>query len=87
MCELVLFIISVLQGDEYAQVVRSSDNAHTCASELCAQLIIPSRTDAFFGTVDVKGRNWRVMGSLLCKVRHCDCFAVAGHAVGAAGGR
>lgn len=86
MCELILLVIPVFQCDEDAQVVRSSYNAHTGASELCAQLVIPSRAYAFLGAVNVEGGDGRVVRRLFGEVRDCDCLAVADHAVGAARG-
>jgi len=60
-CELVLLVIPVLQVDEDTQVVCSSHDAHTCARELCAQLIIASCADALLGAVDVKGGDGRMV--------------------------
>lgn len=85
MCQLVLFVVPVLQRDENAQVVRSCHNPHTGASKLCAQLVISSCADASLRAVDVKGGNGRMVGGLFGEVRDCDSLAVAGHAIGAAG--
>jgi hypothetical protein len=68
MCELILFVVPVLQGNEDAQIVRSSDDAHTCASKLCAQLVVSFRTNAFLGAVDVEGGNGRMMGGLFGEI-------------------
>lgn len=84
MCELVLFVVSVLQRDEDAQVVRSSDNAHACTGELCAQLVVSLRADTLLRAVDVECGNRRVVGGLFGEVRDRDGFAVAGDAVCAA---
>ena len=84
MCELVLFVVSVLQRDEDAQVVRSSDNAHACTGELCAQLVVSLRADTLLRAVDVECGNRRVVGGLFGEVRDGNSLAVAGHAVGAA---
>jgi hypothetical protein len=83
-CELVLLVVPVLQIDEDAQVVCSSDHAHACSSELRAQLVVSPRADALLRAVDVEGGNGRVVGGLFGEVRDGDSLAVAGHAVGAA---
>jgi hypothetical protein len=88
MCKLVFFVTPVLQGDEDAQVVRSGHNAHACTRELRAQLIVASCSNALLRTVDVEGRNGRVMGRLLGEVGDGDGLAIAFEAVGGArGGR
>ena len=61
MCELVFFIIPVLEGDEDSKIVCSSYNTHACPREPCAQLVITFRTDAFLRTINVKGGNGRVV--------------------------
>ena len=68
MSELVLLVVPVLQRDEDAQIMCSSDNAHTCTSEFCAQLVISLSTNALLGTVDVEGGYRRVVGGLFGKV-------------------
>jgi hypothetical protein len=55
MGQLVFFIISLLDVDEYAQIVLAGANADTGASELCAELVEAASCDAAFGTVDVEG--------------------------------
>lgn len=53
--QLVFFIVSLLDVDEYAQVVLAGADADTCASELCAELVEAAGCDAAFGAVDVEG--------------------------------
>jgi hypothetical protein len=72
MCELVLLIVPVLQGDEDAQVMCAGGNAHTCAGEFCAELIVATRDDALLGAVDVEGGNGGVVRGLLGEVRDGD---------------
>lgn len=86
MCKLVFLVIPVLQGDEDSQVVGSSHDTHTCAGELCAQLIIASCADALLGAIDVEGRDWGMMRCLLGKVRYSHGLAVAFSAAGSARG-
>jgi hypothetical protein len=86
-CELVLFIVPVLQGDEDAQVVCSGNNAHACAGKLCAKLVIAAGNDTLLGAVDVEGGYGRVVRGLLGEVGDGDLLGVAGDAVGAARGR
>src|SRR5690242_5229267 len=87
MCELVLLVIPVFQGDEDAQVVRSSNHAHACTSEFGTQLVVSLRANALLGAVDVEGGHGRVVRGLFGEVGDCDSLAVAGDAVGAARGR
>lgn len=87
MCQLVLLVIPVLQCNEDAQVMRARLHAHTRPCKLCAQLVKAPRADSLLGTVNVKGRDGRVMRRLFGEVRDCDGFAVACDAVGAARGR
>jgi hypothetical protein len=86
MCELVLFIPPVLQGDEDAQVVRSSHDAHACTGKLRAQLIVASCGDALLWTVDVEGGNGRVVRCLLGEVGNSDGLVITFEAVGGARG-
>jgi hypothetical protein len=69
--ELVLLIAPVLQVDEDAQVVCSSNHTHACA---------------FLGTVDVEGGDRRVVRRLLGKVGDGHGLAIAFDAVGSACG-
>lgn len=87
MCELVLLIVPVLEGDEDAQVVCASGDAHTCAGELCAELVVATGNDALFGAVNVEGGDRGVVRRLLGEVGDGDLLGVAGDAVGAARGR
>lgn len=84
MCELVLFIVPVLQGDEDAQVVRSGNHAHACASELGAQLVVSLCADALLRAVNVEGGHGRMVGGLFGEVGDCDSLAVTSDTVGAA---
>ena len=84
-CELVLFIVAVLQGDEDAQVVCAGNDANVGARELCAQLVEAAGNDALGGAVDVEGGDGGMVGRLLGQVRHLDEL-VAGDAGGGAGG-
>jgi hypothetical protein len=86
MGQLVLLVISVLERDEDAQIVRSGHDAHACPGEFCAQLIVTSRADALLGAFYVEGGDGRVVGSLFGEVRDGDGLAVAGEAVRAARG-
>jgi hypothetical protein len=83
-CELVLFIAAVLQGDEDSQVVRAGHYSYACACELGAQLIITSCANALLGTVDVEGGDGRVVRGLLGEVGDSHCLAIALDAVGGA---
>jgi len=60
-CELVFFVVPVLEGDEDAQVVCPRSDAHACSGELCAQLVVALGTDALFWAVDVEGGDGRVV--------------------------
>ena len=86
MGQLVLLVVPVLQGDEDAQIVCSSDDAHARAGELGAELVIASCADAFLRAVDVEGGDGRVVGGLFGEVRDGDGLVVASDAVGAARG-
>jgi hypothetical protein len=77
MGKLVLFIASVLQCNEDAQVMCSWHHAHTRASELGAQLIVPPSHNTFLRAVDVEGGNGRVVRSLLGDVGDGDELVVA----------
>lgn len=86
-CQLVFLVVSVLERNEDAEIVCSSHNAHTGSGELGAKLVVSSRAHAFLWTVDVEGRDRRVVGSLFGKVGDGHRLAVASNAVGAARGR
>jgi hypothetical protein len=87
MCELVLLIVPVLEGDENTQVVCTSGDADACAGELCAELVVATGDDALLGAVNVEGRNRGVVRRLLGEVRDGDLLGVARNAVGTARGR
>jgi hypothetical protein len=65
---LVFLVVSVLQRHKDAEVVCSSHDAHACSGELGAELVIASCAYAFLWTVDVEGRDGRVVGRLFGKV-------------------
>lgn len=84
MSELILFIVAVLQRNEDAQIMRACHNAHTCPSELCAELVVAPGTNAFFWAVNIECGNGRVMGGLLGEVGYSHGLVVACDAVGTA---
>jgi hypothetical protein len=84
-CELVLLVVAVLQGDEDAQVVGTGDDADVGARELCAQLVEAAGNDALGGAVNVEGGDGRVVRRLLGQVRDLDGL-VGGDAGGGARG-
>lgn len=86
MCELVFFIVSVLESDEDAEVVSASYNAHTCPGELGAQLVVAPCGDSFLWTIDVEGRDWRMVGSLLGQVGDSHELSISDNTVGTACG-
>jgi hypothetical protein len=53
--QLVFFVISLFDVDEYAQVVLAGADADACAGELCGELVEAAGCDATFGAVDVEG--------------------------------
>lgn len=65
----------------------SSYYAYACASELRAKLVVSSGDDAFLGAIDVEGRDWWMVGSLLGNVGDGDGLVVTSDAVSAARGR
>ena len=86
MCELVFLIISLLEGDEDAQVVLPRCHFDTGTGEFGRYLVKSPGSDTLLRAVDVEGGNGRVVGGLFGEVGDSDSLAVAGHAVGAARG-
>lgn len=68
MRKLILLIVSVLQGDENAQVVRACNYSNTCAGEFGAQLIVTLGADALLRAVDIESRDGRVMRGLFGEI-------------------
>ena len=87
MCQLVLFVVPVLERYKDAEVVCSSNNAHACSGELGTELIVASRGHAFLGAIHIKGGDGRVVGGLFGEVGDGHGFCVASNTVGAARGR
>ena len=77
MCKLILFIVSVLQSNENAQIMRSSHNTYASTCEFGAYLVVTLRTNAFFRAIDVESGNRRVVGGLFGKVGDGDELALA----------
>ena len=72
MCQVVLLVIAVLQGDEDAQIVRAGDDADAGAGKLCAELVEAARRYPLFRAVNVEGRNGWVVRRLLGEVGDAD---------------
>ena len=74
MGKLIGLLVSLVQCDKDAKIVFPRCDFNTCASELGRDLIEATGSDTLFGTVNVKGRNWRMMGGLLGKIGDSDMF-------------
>jgi hypothetical protein len=85
--QLVLFVVSVLQRDEDAEVVRASHHAHACSGKLGTELVVAPCADAFLRALNVESRDRRVVRGLLGQVRDGHRLPVSRDAVGAARGR
>jgi hypothetical protein len=85
--QLILFIVPVLEGDEDAEIVCSGDDAHAGTGKLCTELVVASCAYALLGTVDVEGRDGRVVRGLLGEVGNGHELGVTRDAVGTARGR
>ena len=66
--ELVFFVISGLNVDEYTQVVVPRCHFYACSRELGAKLVEATRADTFYWTIDPPGGDRRMVGGLLGKV-------------------
>lgn len=65
MSQLVFLVVPLLDGDKDAQIVLAGAHSDGGASELGADLIKTSCRDPSFRTVNVKGRDWWMVGGLL----------------------
>lgn len=65
--ELVFFVVALFESHEDAQVVGPGGYADAGAGEFGAELVKAAGCDAFGGTVDVEGGDWRVVECLLCE--------------------
>lgn len=66
--QLVGLVVPLLQRYENAQVVLSRADLDGGTGELGADLIKPASMKALVRAVDIKGTNWRMVGSLLSEV-------------------
>ena len=87
MCELVLLIVAVVQRNEDAQIMSTSNHANVGPRELRAYLIEAPGGDALLRAVDVECGDRRVVGGLFGEVRDLDFLPIARRARAAGGGR
>ena len=75
MCQLVFFIVPILEVDKYTKVVCTRSNSNTSPSKLCAELVVPTRTYSLLCTIDPeRGDRWMMRG-LLCKVTELESLS------------
>lgn len=53
--ELVLLVVSLVEGDEDAEVVLAGGDFDGCPCELCGELVEAARREALGGALDVEG--------------------------------
>lgn len=74
--QLVFLVVSLLDVDEDSKVVLAGAHANAGACELGADLVESARGDSPLRAVNVKGRDWGMVGGLFGEVAHFD-FVVA----------
>lgn len=55
MCELVLFIVTVVESYEYSKIMVSWRNPHACAGKFGAQLVESPSRETFLRAGNVEG--------------------------------
>jgi hypothetical protein len=84
MRQLVLLVVAVLKCDKYSKIVCTCYDPDAGASEFCTELIEPTRSYTLLRTIDIEGRDWWVVRSLLGEVGDLDDPVFASGACGTA---